>query len=180
MLFGGKFNYNKHMYTIHKATLKNIPEIKEVLKKTWVATYGYLFNENIINKITSDWHSVERLSQSIKNPESLMLIAKNKSGKIIGLCSTSKNNRILKISRLYVLPKYQKMGIGKKLLEQSILHFKHIYTIALEVEALNTNAIEFYKLQGFKTDKSFVENIEGIKIKSLSMFKKNKTVKKTS
>ncbi|PIR80133.1 MAG: hypothetical protein COU25_01640 [Candidatus Levybacteria bacterium CG10_big_fil_rev_8_21_14_0_10_35_13] len=160
------------MLSVKKALIKDIPEIKKVLKETWITTYGTLFSKDAINKITSDWHSSERIAFSINDPESFTIVAKNEDGKIVGLATARRKNKsTLNLSRLYVLPNFQKKGIGKELLNKALFYFDNIKNVTLEVEEMNKNAIEFYERQEFIKKSSREDIVEGITIKSVVMTK---------
>ncbi|UNF35748.1 GNAT family N-acetyltransferase [Bartonella krasnovii] len=54
------------------------------------------------------------------------------------------------LARLYVLPSYQRLGIGEKLLEQAIAINKIQGRIHLKVNSENIKGLSFYEKLGFK------------------------------
>jgi ribosomal protein S18 acetylase RimI-like enzyme len=55
-----------------------------------------------------------------------------------------------RIFQLYVLPSFQKRGIGSKLMDAAIKHFDRTKKVVLEVEEGNRKGIAFYAKYGFK------------------------------
>ena len=72
--------------------------------------------------------------------------------KIVGYIGVIDVIDAYEIMGIAVDKKFQKMGIGKKLLDSMITLAKtnNINLIALEVDVSNKNAIEFYKKNGFR------------------------------
>ena len=89
-----------------------------------------------------------------------MFFVAEENGKIIGYIEGSvfKNYDIFKIKKkglidtLYVLPKYRKKGVAKKLVNEILKWFrsKGIKHFTLGTHALHKKAILFWKHMGFK------------------------------
>lgn len=73
------------MVSIERATVEDVPEIKQVLSETWRATYGPFLSQATINTVTSVWHGLDRLAAEIQNPRIFFGVVKTESGAIIGL-----------------------------------------------------------------------------------------------
>ena len=159
------------MITIEKATENDVDAIRNVLRATWIATYGSLFSKEGVKRITNNWHAPERILYSINDKNSYIAIAKDK-GKTVGVVTAQKNgNTQLHLWRLYVLPTEQGRGIGKLLFQNAVEAFPGIKLVFLEVEKMNLHAQEFYKRQGFIPIETSHEVIEGVTIEAVKMEK---------
>lgn len=158
--------YNLSMITINKAKIKEVFEIKKLLYRTWVNTYKGLYSQEAIDKITSDWHSIELLKKQILDPTRQFLVAKD-GNKIVGMCNTDsfeeKENKI-NIQRLHIDPEYQRQGIGTSLINKIIERFPNLNKIDLEVEKQNKNAISFYQKNGYKIVNEKIFEVQNVQI----------------
>jgi len=154
------------MISIEHANVKDVLEIKQVLSETWRATYNSFLSQATINKVTSVWHNPDQLAAEIQNPNIYFGVAKSRDGTIIGLTTVRKiSDDTVVLSRLYILPQYQRQGIGRQLLQAGITAFPTIRTIRLEVEENNQSAYTFYHNHGFRETESKEERVEGEVIK---------------
>ncbi|MFT5280588.1 MAG: ribosomal protein S18 acetylase RimI-like enzyme [Flavobacteriaceae bacterium] len=96
----------------------------------------------------------------------------------MGVCTAYKGIKNNEIRAIYILPKYQGQGIGKKLLGQSFDFLKSDKDIIVHVVTYNKNAIEFYIKNGFKkteedfNDKGFILK-EGVVLPEITLIKNN-------
>jgi ribosomal protein S18 acetylase RimI-like enzyme len=148
-----------------------IGEIKKILSEVWIDTYGKLFSEKSIEKITSNWHSKKLLFSQATDKDCYFSAAKiNK--KIVGLITVKKfPDNSLFLYRLYVSQKYQGMHVGSKLLESAIKYFPMAKKIKLECEQQNEKACLFYLHKGFKKIAEKEEVIEGVKMQTIEFEK---------
>lgn len=142
------------MITVEKANVRDVEEIKQLLSDTWKVTYSSFLPQEVITEVASTWHSVDNLISQIQNPNTIFKIAKDYSGKIVGLITLNNmdNDKIM-LSRLYIHPNLQKQGIGRMLFEEGIKELPAAKIIKLEVEKENINAQGFYSKLGFKVVK---------------------------
>jgi len=160
------------MITIEPANVKEVAEIKQVLSKTWLDTYSSFLPVDVIQKITSLWHSPETLATEIENERVLFNVAKNEQGDIVGLVTAGQpSEEVVYIARLYVLPGHQRQGIGSKLLDACVAFFPGLQTLRLEVEAQNEKGVAFYRKQGFRETSRKEQELEGISLVVVEMEK---------
>jgi ribosomal protein S18 acetylase RimI-like enzyme len=160
------------MVSIERASIENVPEIKQVLSETWRATYSSFLSQVTINTVTSVWHSPEQLATEVQNPHIFFGVAKTDTGAIIGLTTMGQiSDDTVVLSRLYVHPQYQRQGIGSRLLQACITAFPTARTIRLEVEGNNHSAYTFYHNHGFRETESKEERVESDVIMVLVMEK---------
>jgi ribosomal protein S18 acetylase RimI-like enzyme len=150
------FNQSKqnHNVKIGKAGLQDIKGIFEVQRTTWLATYvnekyGITAEDIKMKDFFSD-QRFERWTKILSEDKALSCawIAKN-NNKVIAFCAAKKelNNRI---SAIYVLPSFQRQGLGKILISRAIKWLGKDKDIFLDVVVYNLSAKNFYTKFGFK------------------------------
>ncbi|OGK59178.1 hypothetical protein A3G67_01455 [Candidatus Roizmanbacteria bacterium RIFCSPLOWO2_12_FULL_40_12] len=113
------------------------PAVKELYLE------GDLYSEEIDSR--------ERLkSKSEKDPESLIIA--ESEGKVVGSVSTIDDERFAFIFRLVVSKKYQKKGIGKKLVSaaEELLKKRKYEMIYMLVNDNDEGLLNYYEKQGYK------------------------------
>jgi ribosomal protein S18 acetylase RimI-like enzyme len=153
---------------IERATVDDVPMIKEVLRETWQDTYERLLPKAAIETVTSQWHAPELLTEQIRNPDVYFAIARD--GKVVaGVITARENDDAIVVDRLYVRPQYQRRGIGLQLLESSYRAFRTAQTARLAVEAENRKGIAFYAKHGFRETGRMTEQIAGASLENVVM-----------
>ena len=160
------------MITVQPAEVDEVQEITQVLSETWIDTYGPFLPAEVIQKVTTLWHSPETLAAEIENERVFFHVAKDEHGSIVGLLTAGRpSDDIVNIGRLYVLPGHQRQGIGGKLLEACADAFPGAHILRLEVEAKNEKGLAFYRKQGFREISRKEEELEGISLMVVEMEK---------
>lgn len=160
------------MITYHRANASEAHEIKKLLYKTWTSTYSDIYSPEVIDTITSDWHSIKLLTKQIKSKAFFFAVAKADK-KIVGMCNAILNSKgdIINIQRIHVSPYYQRRGIGSGLMQEALKHFSKAKKIDLEVEKQNFRALAFYKKLGFKEVGKKIFAIKNVKLPCIVMEK---------
>lgn len=140
---------------IRKATVKDFEKLKQIRIEF------FLLEASTDTRLNPD--GIKRglpvsIAKSLRSKDEINLIAEM-DGEIIGYASSEiiKNQSWVKHKRqghlynLYVKPKYQRKGIGKKLLEKSLEWFKQraVKDIKILCYVKNTLAQKLYKKYGF-------------------------------
>ena len=160
------------MIAIQRVQTEEIPQVKEVLSYTWTDTYGKFLTQQAIDKVTTVWHSPQALKAQALDPQTYFAIAKDETGKIVGLVTARKNDEeTIFMGRLYVHPNYQRQGIGSQLFKAAILAFPGAKRLQLEVEQENEKGLNFYRKQGFKELQKKEESLEGVTLHSIVLEK---------
>ncbi len=152
-------------YKIRKATPDDVLGLHQVYYITWLDTYpNKEFNitkEDIIFKYESRLTPekiIERklkISQ-IKDNELMLVIEKN--NKIIALCNAVQKEDYNQLQAIYVLPDYQRLGLGLILWSEAQKIFSPQKNIIVHVASYNNKSINFYKKLGFvSTEKIFCD-----------------------
>ena len=95
-------------------------------------------------------------------PEASFLVRPAASDNLIGMVLTSTvQERVGHTTQICVMPGYQKHGIGRALMEQSIqaLRRRHYEWLSLTVTAVNSSAVDLYEHLGFRTIKKFAAGV---------------------
>lgn len=134
---------------IRDAEAADLPVVRALLVETWHATYDGIYGWQRVAEITNAWHSLDNLAAQLGRENGAFLVALVGS-EIIGTASArlERDNAAL-LTRLYVLPTYQGIGIGRTLLQVALACFPHAPVARLEVESQNEPAIAFYERMGF-------------------------------
>ena len=69
--------------------------------------------------------------------------------KVVGTSNIRKEEHVNVVGTIYVLPEYQRNGIGKMLFEKALTWFDAIQDVRIDVATYNTQAIAFYESLGF-------------------------------
>lgn len=158
------------------ANVDEVQQIKQVLSETWIDTYSPFLPAEVIQKVTTLWHSPETLAAEIENPRALFCVAKDDGGAIVGLLTAGQpSDDVVIIGRLYVLPGNQRQGIGGKLLDACVAAFPGAQILRLEVEEQNEKGLSFYRKQGFREMNRKEEKIEDVTLVSVEMEKQLQT-----
>ncbi len=162
------------MLTIERAKVEEVDLIKDVLSKTWVATYADHLSHSTIEQVTTHWHDPRLLRSQIEKPGDYFAVAKD-DGTVIGLITLIALNRDeLYLSRLYVLPAYQGKGVGTRLLNTAIASYPDASVVRLEVDQQNAKGHSYWRSQKFIDTGTNVEQIGEDSIAVITMERKLK------
>ena len=129
-------------------TEKEIKEKAYVHWKTWHDTYTGHLNQDYLDRLT-----LERCEDLAARWTKGMLVAKI-DDKVVGFIGAGEpydeSSDTAEIFALYVLPEYQRMGIGTRLMDHGLERLKKYPSIGLWVLYDNQKAIDFYEGYGFE------------------------------
>jgi len=135
--------------TIRDAEAADLPAVRGLLVETWHATYDGIYGWQRVAEITNAWHSLDSLTAQLGRENGAFLVALV-GGEIIATASARiERDRAALLTRLYVLPTYQGVGVGRTLLQVVLACFPQAPVARLEVESQNEPAIAFYERMGF-------------------------------
>lgn len=143
---------NSSSINIRIANEKDFELIRFILKETWLDTYSKFIPEEDLLFYLNETYNDERLIALLKNPDTKIYIAEvNHDAAGLMRISENKIQKRFYLNSLYVLPKYQGFGVGRKLTslaEDTALSLKYD-KLWLGVMEQNTDAINWYKKNGF-------------------------------
>lgn len=135
---------------IRDATIDDIPEIRELLEHGWQETYGDILSAQTIEKILSVWHNPQLFKIQIQDPSIIFVVAQDNEGKLLGVSTAvDVDEETCMLTRQYVRPGYQEMGIGTALMNAAAVHFPKAKKLQLEILEQNANARAYYMSNGF-------------------------------
>lgn len=152
---------------IKEASTDDVLGISDVQKESWLATYPNeefgITREDILSEDFRSKGRVEKRIEIIKDANSNTKFFVAKDGeKVVGYCCAQKFEDFNKIKSIYILSKFHKTGIGKKLMHKAFEFFNDDKPVKLSVAIYNQNAIDFYEKLGFVKGQRFEHNPEGV------------------
>lgn len=136
---------------IRPSEAADYPEVYHILKQTWLDTYkDYIPEFDLLGYLHTEY-TREKYESIVTNPSSLCFLAAvgNSSA---GWMRLRFSDDCLNLISLYILPEFQGMGLGAKLLQKAhdIAREKGYLFISLGVMSKNYRSKEWYEKQGFR------------------------------
>ncbi len=155
---------------IREAKLEDAKDKGYVHYKSWQETYTGIINQEYLDKM-----SIEKCVKIAEEYLENNLVAEF-DGKIVGFlcynpCRDTDYENCSEIVAVYILKEYQKKGIGKMLMDESIKRLSGYKKLALWVLENNKSAIEFYEKYGFSIDGTKKEAVLVTPVTALRMVK---------
>ena len=139
------------MFFVRTASERDLAKVSALLAETWHATYDALYGADKVGEITARWHSVPALKARLARKDSEFVVADN--GRELGgmgYAAMAKDRpKAAFLHQLYVLPRYQRQGIGRDLFAELETCFPDANAMLLEVDPRNEAAVAFYGVHGF-------------------------------
>ena len=133
---------------IGTAVADDVVGVRELLVKTWHDTYDDLYGVERVTELTDTWHAPKALATEIARDDAAFLVTLLK-GTVVGHAFALERDNVALLKRLYVLPPFQRQGIGGMLLAKVVRQFSRATRVRLTVEARNVKALSFYRGHGF-------------------------------
>ncbi len=138
----------------------DIEEIAEIAKETWTATYVSIIGQEQVDYMLEKYQSTEAINKSIVSGDLIYYILEE-SDEVRGYFALGFQEDAIFISKIYVSPRFQHQGAGKKMFN-FIVDFAKEHGkpyLRLTVNKNNVNAIAAYNKYGFETEDSTVVDI---------------------
>ena len=136
----------------------DLRDIQQVAWETWDFAYGKFIPEDDRQSFHDSYYAMDKLESlfTSKIVEGCVAVSDDH---VVGYSKTHWNiqDEAFFITSLYVLPAYQKLSLGKQMLEYGISIAKHKYDVGrvwLGVMVDNRPAIDWYVRQGFIFEES--------------------------
>lgn len=139
------------MFFVRTASAQDLAKVSALLAETWHATYDALYGAAKVSEITARWHSVPALKARLERKDSEFVVADNgKELAGMGYVAMSKERpKAAFLHQLYVLPRFQRQGIGRDMFAELESCFPDANAMVLEVDPRNEAAVGFYHAHGF-------------------------------
>jgi ribosomal protein S18 acetylase RimI-like enzyme len=134
---------------IRDAEAADLPAVRALLVETWHATYDGIYGWQRVAEITNAWHSLDNLGAQLAREGGAFLVGLVGEEIVATASARLEPDRAALLTRLYVLPAWQGVGIGRTLLQVALACFPRAPVARLEVESQNEPAIAFYERMGF-------------------------------
>lgn len=160
-------------WNIRLAAVGDEDAIRAVADYTWHATYADTVrpvNQERIIRQSYAPASLRRAFARIGKNIWFWVASDNQTGQIVGFAEVvlwAGPNSSAELTRIYILPKYQRYGIGAAFLDRVLDVLRSLEgdlrppRLVLSVEAHNVSAISFYESRGFGLSREFVVPLTG-------------------
>lgn len=147
---------SKHHVIVHAWKEKDLEKVRTIFWETWMATYSSYIPESDLRSFLDTHYSLQALHEMFINRDVYGLVAEV-GDRVAGCarCTHARGEDRFYLNSLYVLPGYQRAGIGTRLLDEAGRQAASCGCDALWLGVMqkNTIAYEWYKRIGF----AFVE-----------------------
>lgn len=147
-----------HTLQIHPVAITDLPALQAVSRETFAATFGAANTPEDLANYLDRAYATPKLTRELNNPHSQFFFIQQDAD----VCGYLKVNvddaqseemgpESLEVERIYVRVAYQKMGLGKQLIQlaEQLAHDAGKTRMWLGVWEHNDNARGFYAKQGF-------------------------------
>lgn len=165
---------NSTRFVVRPARPEDIGGIQRVARESWADTYAGIVFPEVQDNFIINGYAAPRLAQSIGRAgiDFWFKVAETTGDQpeIIGFAEVYLRPSLTpdaELTRIYLLPSWQKKGVGKALLENEIEELRALRPglrpprLWLSVAAENKKAIRFYEQRGFQFEKDFEANLPG-------------------
>ena len=144
---------------------KDIAAVQHIARATWKDTYTDILPETVQQQFLDSAYSTAMMKMRMKKTEVLIAEA---DGMPIGFLNTTRvdNDGDAELTALYILPDYQRQGIGMQLFTTALTHLDNAIQLFVYVDDLNKHAKAFYEKMGFSLLDVFDEEFEGVAVET--------------
>ena len=137
------------MYNIRKATIADIPLVRELTFKVWPQTYAAIISAQQIKFMLEMMYSEASLKKQMN--EGAQFIIVYDESEPVGFASYQEvSPTIFKLHKIYVLSSQQRKGTGRFMMEHIIENILQLGATSLELQVNRHNkAKRFYENLGF-------------------------------
>ncbi|KAA0956417.1 GNAT family N-acetyltransferase [Planococcus sp. ANT_H30] len=133
---------------IRKAEQKDASAIAKVHVDSWRTTYKEIMSSDFLNGLSYE-KRIELWEENLLEKENHKIVAETSDGIIVGFGTAAKRKsntveRSGDLTSIYLFEDYQGQGIGKMLLKDLFLFFKHLDYERVFVEVLEDNKTRFF------------------------------------
>ena len=145
---------------IRTITAEDMTTVQQIAKDSWNDTYKGIIPDDIQALFLEKAYSLTMLKKRME--KTIFLIAEHE-GHPIGFANFTyvDDDGDAELTAIYILPAYQKLGYGKKLLEAGLSEMPTGKQLFVYVESKNEAARLFYECYGFECLEEFEEYFEG-------------------
>jgi ribosomal protein S18 acetylase RimI-like enzyme len=141
---------SQRVVTIRGAARSDVPGIADVARKTWTATYAGIIPEEVQRELLESWYSAPALLRAIESPGAFLVATQ--AGHVIGFAQfVWQPPESAELTRIYVLPERQHVGVGTMLLDAGFAACRKrgVGRVSVLVERDNVIGRAFYRSRAF-------------------------------
>ena len=144
---------------------KDIVAVQQIIRTTWKDTYTDLLPEVVQTKFLDSAYSTPMV---LKRMEKTAVLIAEQHGVPVGFLNTTHvdEDGDSELTALYILPEYQRQGIGLELFENALSLLGSGVQLFVYVDDLNYSAKAFYEKMGFQLMDVFDEHFEGVPVET--------------
>lgn len=138
---------------VRPATRADVEGIRSIAWATWIQAYQGLIAPEIQEQLLTAWYSHRALRAALARPGQAFLVTEEAGAPCGFLQMGMRGPATGELHRLYILPAYQRAGLGERLLRGGLqaLQARHpVRAVEVNVEAGNGRARSFYEKLGFR------------------------------
>ena len=139
------------MFSIRKATTEDIPMIHDMAWIVFPHTYKEILTSEQIDYMMDWMYSITNLEKQMTEDGHIYYLALKENEPAGYLSIQPEGDDVFHLQKIYVLPSFQGMKLGKQLFEQAIKAIKEIHPSPCQMR-LNVNrqnkALTFYEKMG--------------------------------
>ncbi len=156
---------------LRRPTELDMAAVRRVARITWDATYTASVSATNRERIVAMSYSDEALRRAFRldGHHQWFWVAEDTSSQIVGFAEAivRRGATDAELTRIYILPQWQKQGIGAALTEALMADLRSLPPglrpprLYLSVADHNRSAITFYEQRGFQYSRNFQANLPG-------------------
>ena len=139
------------MFSIRKATPEDIPMIHDMAWVVFPHTYKEILTSEQIDYMMDWMYSITNLEKQMTEDGHIYYLALKENEPAGYLSIQPEGDHVFHLQKIYVLPSFQGMKLGKQLFEQAIKAIKELHPAPCQMR-LNVNrqnkALAFYERMG--------------------------------
>lgn len=137
------------MFNITKATVDDIPLIRELTFQIWPQTYAPIISPEQIEYMLDMMYSEASLKKQMEEGAQFIFVYENE--KPVGFASFQETGAyVYKLHKIYILLSQQGKGTGRFVIDYIIKHIRQRGAISLQLQVNRSNkAKDFYEKLGF-------------------------------
>lgn len=138
------------MWSVQKASIADIPLIRELTFAVWPQTYAALLSQDQINYMLELIYSEASLKKQMQEEGCSFIIIRDNSEPVAFASYNEIKPQLWKLNKIYVLGSQQGKGTGKFIINYIVEEIKQQHAKSLQLQVKRDNpAQEFYKKLGF-------------------------------
>jgi len=145
---------------IRAMKLDDIAAVQQIAKISWNDTYEGIIPIDVQNLFIERAYSNAMM---MKRLEKTSVYVAEHGDTVVGFANFTRvdEDGDAELTAIYMLPSYQRLGYGKRLLEEGLQHIQKAQQLFVYVESENSKGRAFYERNGFTCIEEFDEYFEG-------------------